>query len=142
MIWFMRCSNSSKVKRTVVERRGQAEAVLHQRFLARAVAVIHAVQLRHGLVRFVDEHQVVARKIIEQRRRRFARQASGEVARVVLDAMAVAHGLDHLQVVHGALVHALRLDQVALLFQFRFPPRQLFPDRLDRFRSCVSGFIT
>ena len=99
-----------KRQRTVVERRRHAEAVFDQRFFARAVTVIHAVKLRHGLVRFVDEHQVIARKIIEQRRRRLAGQAPREVARIVFDAMAVAHGLDHLQVVHGALVHSLRLD--------------------------------
>ena len=121
-------------QRTIIQRRGQTEAIFHQRLLARTVAVIHAVQLRHGLVRFVDEHQVVARKIIEQRRRRLARQPSGEVARVVFDAMAVAHGLDHLQVVHGALVNPLRFHQVALLFLFCFPPREFCPDRLDRLR--------
>ena len=77
-------------QRTVVERAGQAESVLDQRFLARAVAVIHAVQLRNGLVRFVDEHQGVVRQVIEQRRRRLARQASGEMARIILDAVAVA----------------------------------------------------
>src|SRR5262249_48717234 len=54
---------------TVVERRGQAEAVLDQVLFARAVAVPHAVQLRNGLVRLVDEHDEVARNVIEQRRR-------------------------------------------------------------------------
>src|SRR5271169_6901654 len=66
-------------QRTIVERRGHAEAVFDQRLLARAVAVIHAVQLRHGLVRLVNEEQEVAREIVEQRRRRLARQAPGEM---------------------------------------------------------------
>jgi hypothetical protein len=116
-------------KRTVVERRGHAESVFHQRLLARAVAVIHAVQLRHSLVRLVDEHQKIARKIIQQSRRRLARKPSREMPRVIFDAMAVAHGLDHFQVVHHALVDALRLHQPSLLFQFRFPPGQFFLDR-------------
>ena len=43
----------------------------------------------------------------------FAGKAAGEVARVVLDAVAVAHGLDHFEVEAGALVHALGLDHAA-----------------------------
>ena len=46
--------------------------------------------------------------------------------------MAITDRFDHLQVVHGALVYALSFDQTALFFQFRFPPRQLLPDRLHR----------
>ena len=65
-----------KRQRTVIQRRRHAKAILDQRFFARAVAGIHAAQLRHRLVRFVDEHQKVARKIIQQRRRRLARQPS------------------------------------------------------------------
>jgi hypothetical protein len=40
----------------------------------------------------------VVGQIFEQRRRRLARAAAGEVARIVLDAGAGAGGLDHLQV--------------------------------------------
>jgi Arc/MetJ-type ribon-helix-helix transcriptional regulator len=40
-------------KRAVVERRRHAEPVFDQRLLARAVAVIHPVKLRHRLVRLV-----------------------------------------------------------------------------------------
>ena len=111
-----------EVERTVVERRGHAKSIFHQGLLARTVAVIHAVKLRHSLVRLVDEHQKVARKIIKQRGRRFARKASGEMARVVLDAVAVAHGLDHFEVIHHALMDALRFDEASLLLKFRFPP--------------------
>ena len=53
--------------RPVVGRRGQAEAVLDQRHLARAVALVHAAQLRHGVVRLVDEAQEVRREEVEQR---------------------------------------------------------------------------
>ena len=59
-------------ERAIVERGGHAESVLDERLLARAVAVIHAVQLRDGLVRLVDEHQEVAGKVVEQRGRRLA----------------------------------------------------------------------
>ncbi len=42
-----------KLQRPIIERRRQAEAILHQVFLARAIAVPHAMQLRNGLVRFI-----------------------------------------------------------------------------------------
>ena len=124
-----------KRQRTIVQRRRQAKSILDQRFFARAVARIHAAQLRNRLVRFVDEHQKVARKIIQQRRRRLARQPSRKMPRIIFDAVAVAHRLDHFQIEHRPLMNALRLDQAALLFQLRFPPRQFFLDRLHRRRS-------
>jgi hypothetical protein len=43
----------------VVQGRGQAEAVVHQVFLARPVALEHAAHLGHGDVGFVDEHQAL-----------------------------------------------------------------------------------
>ncbi len=81
-----------------------------------------------GLVAFVDEHQRIVRQIIEQRGRRFARQPSGKMPRIILDAVAVADLLHHFEIEHGALVQPLRLDQLALLFQLRTPPFQLRVD--------------
>ena len=124
-------------QRPVVERARQAESVRHQRLLARPVAVIHAVKLRNRLVAFVEEHQGVVRQVIEQRGRRLPRQASGKVPRVVLDAVAVADLLDHLQIEHGALVQPLRLDQLALFFQLRLPPLQLRADARHGALACL-----
>ena len=59
----------------------------------------------------------VARQVVEQRRRRRAGLAPREMTRVVLDAVAVADLLDHLEVEHRPLVQALRLEQLALLFE-------------------------
>ncbi len=101
-------------QRTVVHGRWKTEAVVHQVLLAAAVAVPHAVHLGDGGMAFVDEEQEVARKIIKQRRRGLARQPAGEVARVVFNAVAVAHGLDHFEIEAGALVDALRLYHAAL----------------------------
>src|SRR6202162_1299086 len=79
----------------------------------------------------VDKHQKIPRKIIQQCRRRLAWQAPGKVPRIILDAVAETHGLDHSQIKHGALMNALRLYQASLLLQFDFPPRQFFLDRVD-----------
>ena len=112
--WLTRALPLLEVQRPVVERRRQPEAVGDQHFLARAIAVIHAADLRHRLVALVDDDQRVGRQVVEQRRRRLARRAAGQVPRVVLDAVAVADLLDHLEVEHRPLVQPLRLEDLAL----------------------------
>ena len=120
-----------EIQRTVVERGGHAETVVHQRLLARTVAVIHPVELRDGLVRFIDKEQVILREIVQQRGGRFAGQAAGEMPRIVLDAVAISDRAHHLDVEHRALPHALRLRVFALLFKFGLPPVELFQNRAD-----------
>ena len=56
-----------EAERPVVERRGQPEAVVDQRLLARAVALVHAAELRHGLVRLVDEADEVVGEVVDER---------------------------------------------------------------------------
>ena len=46
-----------EAQRPVVERRRQAEAVLDQRLLARAIAAVHRADLRDRLVTLVDDQQ-------------------------------------------------------------------------------------
>ena len=61
-----------ELQRPVVHRRGQPEAELHQGFLARAVALVHAAQLRNGHVGLVHDQQGVIGQVIEQGGRRLA----------------------------------------------------------------------
>ena len=63
---------------------------------------------------FVDDHQRARRKVVDQRGRRLAGAASGQVPRVVLDALAESDFRHHLQVEAGALLDPLRLDQLHL----------------------------
>ena len=100
-----------ELQRAVVKRARQAEAVIHQRALARVVAVVHGANLRHGDVRLVDEHQKVLREIVQQRERRVAGPAAVEVARIVFDAGAIADFAHHLNIVARALLQPLRLHQ-------------------------------
>src|SRR5256885_10165447 len=58
---------------TTLFRSRQAETVLDERQLARAVAAPHPAHLRHGLVRLVDDHQKIFREIVDERRRRLPR---------------------------------------------------------------------
>src|SRR5580704_3511354 len=119
-------------ERAIVHGRRQAKAVIHQVLLARTITMPHAMQLGHGHVRLVNKHQVIAGKIVQERGGRFARQPAREVAGVIFDAMAVAHGLDHLQVEAGALMDTLRLDQPPLRLQLLLPHRELVENRFDR----------
>jgi hypothetical protein len=61
------------------------------------------------------------------------------VARVVLDARAEAHLLEHLEVVHGALLEALALEQLAGRGQLGQPRAQLLADVADRALELVGA---
>ena len=137
MVWWTRFSNSSNLSGRLSTRRGQAEAVVDEILLAAAIAEPHAVDLRNGGVAFVDEEQEVAREVVEERGRRLAGQAAGEVARVVLDAVAVAHGLDHFEIEAGALMDALGLDHAAFGFELGDPLVELGNDGVDGLRICA-----
>ncbi len=103
-----------EAKRPVVEGRRQPEAVVDEGLLPRAVALVHAADLRHRLVRLVDKDDVVGREVVEQRVRRGARRPAVEDPRVVLDPVAEAELAHHLEVVLGALADPVRLQQPVL----------------------------
>ena len=107
-----------EAQRPVVHAGGQAETVFGQRRLAAEVAAEHGADLRDGDVAFVREHQRVVGHVFEQRRRRLARPAAGEIARIILDAGAGAGRLHHLQIEGGALLQPLRLKQAPRAGQF------------------------
>ena len=127
-----------EAQRPVVHAGGQAEAVFGERRLAAEVAAIHAADLRNGDVALVAEHQRVVRHVFEQRRRRLARLAAGEVARIVLDARAASRRLEHFEIEDRALLQPLRLEQAAGGVELVEPPFQLgldAGDRLDQGRA-------
>ena len=121
-----------EAKRTVVERRREAEAVLHQRDLARAVTLMHAADLRHRHVALVDDAEHVLGEVVDQGIGRLARLAAVEVARVVLDAVAEPHGLEHLEVVGGALCEALGLEELVGSLELGHTTLELLADSLER----------
>jgi len=62
-------------------------------------------------VALVDDHQRVRRQVLDEHRRRLARPPPGEVARVVLDAVAVPELAQHLEVEQRALLEPLGFQQ-------------------------------
>ena len=74
----------------IVPAGGQAPPELDECVLAGPVPQEHPPDLGNGDVGLVDEDEEILRKEVEQRVRRLARLSTREVARVVLDAGAVA----------------------------------------------------
>ena len=86
----------------------------------------------------VHHQQGVFRQILEQGRRRLARIAAGQIARIVLDPFAGTGGLHHLDVEVGALGQPLDLQQLALGGKLRDALLQLglyLDDRLRQRRA-------
>ena len=104
-------------QRAVVLGGREAEAVLDEVLLAGPVAAVHGVHLRQGHVALVHDEQVVLREVVDQTEGARPGGPSVEVARVVLDAGAVAQLLDHLQVVLHALLDTLRLGHASLALE-------------------------
>ena len=80
---------------------------------------------------FIDDQQRVVRQIVEQTRRRLPRLPARQIARIVLDAGAVADLLHHFHVEHGALLEPLRLQQLAGVTQVRESHTQILADLVD-----------
>ena len=112
------CLKFLKFQRTVVKGRRQTEAVLHQRFFAAVVTAEHAAHLRQHDMALIDHQKEIIREIIQQRCRGRARRPAGDDPGIVFDAGAVAQLPHHLQVIPGALLDALGLQQLALLGEF------------------------
>ena len=103
-----------EVKRSVVVCRRQAESVIHEILLPRAVAVVHAPDLRQSHMALVHETDEFLREKVQQRVRRLPRLSAVEVTGVVLNAGTIPHFPHHLHVVIDALVYALRFDEFAV----------------------------
>ncbi|MNZ54654.1 hypothetical protein D3C78_725610 [compost metagenome] len=87
----------------------------------------------------VDHQQRVGRQVIVEGWWRLARAASGEVARVVLDAVAVAQLEDHLQIETGTLLKTLGLDQLVVVAQVFQALLQLLLDLIHRLQQGLAG---
>ena len=116
--------------------------MLDELLLARPVALVLAVELRHRLVALVHDHQEVVGEEVEQRVGRHARSATVERRRVVLDPVAVADLLHHLEVVLGAHPEALGLQELPLLLEGGEALLQLLLDAHDGLpHALVAGDV-
>ena len=119
-------------ERPIVEGRRQAESVLDERLLPRPVARVHPADLRDGDVRLVDDDDGVLREVVHQRGRILARLAPGQMARVVLDPVAVADLPQHLHVEQRPLLEPLGLEEPPARPEEAEPLPQLVRDARQR----------
>ena len=117
MAWWMVRLELLERQRPVVEGRRQPEPEVDEDLLAGPVVLVHADHLRDGHVALVDDQQPVRREVVEQRPRPRSGRSAREVARVVLDAGAVAQLAHHLEVERGPLAQPRRLQYPTLGLQ-------------------------
>ena len=86
----------------------------------------------------IQKHQRVARQIVHQRGRRVTRRGTRQVARVVFNALAVTHFLQHLQVKPRTLFEPLGFDQFAAFDQKVQPLAQLDLDGVNGSHNAVA----
>ena len=103
-----------EIQRPVVQRRRQAEAILHQSRLAGPVAVIHGADLGNGHMGLVHDDQKIVREEVHQGQRGLPRLAKVQMPGIVLNAAAKSRLAHHLDVKIGALRDSLGLDQLVL----------------------------
>ncbi len=127
-----------KTEWPVVQRRRQAKTIIHQRLLTRPIPFEHATDLRHRNMRFIKQYQCIVGDIVEQRRRRLPRQATRQMARIVLHPAAVPHLLNHLQIELGTLLQTLRLNQTILVMQLRQPLGQFITNGLHGTQQLIT----
>src|SRR6185295_199918 len=118
--------------RAVVEGRRQPETKIHERSLSRLVPVEHSPDLRNRGMALVDHQQEVLWEKIDQAEWPLAGPTPRQVPRVVLDAVAEPHFLEHLEVVVRAHPDSLRLEVLLVLLEERDALVQLGLDRDDR----------
>ena len=82
-------------------------------------------------MRLVEDAQEIVREVVEQRRRRLAFLPATQMPRVVLDALAKAHLLEHLEVEHGPLLEALSLEQLVRPLELLEAHAELVADGRD-----------
>ena len=102
--------------------------MLHQSHLTRAVTFVHAADLRHRYMALVDDAEHVLRKVIDQGKRRLARFSTVQMTRVVLDTVTKTHGLEHLEIIVGALLQTLCLEQLISRLELGHTLLALFAD--------------
>ena len=103
-----------ETERTVVGGSLQTETVVHKVDFTALVAAKHSPDLWHRHMALVDDGEEVAGHTVEQTERTLAGFSAVEVARIVLNARAVAHLANHFKVVFHTLFQSLGLHRACL----------------------------
>ncbi|MBT9149380.1 MAG: hypothetical protein DDT28_00803 [Dehalococcoidia bacterium] len=129
----------AEIQGAIVQGRWKTKAVFHQHLFSRSVTVIHTSNLGDGHVRLVNDEQEVVREVIYERPGWASRGASSKMAGVVLDAGTIARFSQHLDIVVGASLQTLRLQQLPLRLELGEPLLQLPLDIGDGGHQLLAG---
>ena len=89
---------------------------------------MHAANLRHRHMALIDDAEHILGKVIDQGKRRLTRLATVQMTRVVLDTVTKTHGLEHLEIIVGALLQTLCLEQLVGRLELGHTLLALFTD--------------
>ena len=104
-------------KRAVVQGRWQTEAIVDQHLLARAVSIIHALDLSHGHVAFVNHDKKIFWEEVQEGVRWLSFASSIHMAGIVLHPIGVTHLPQHFNIVLSPLFQALGFQELAFFFK-------------------------
>ena len=122
-------------ERPVVCRGRESEAIFDKHGLPGMVAAVHRPDLRNRHMALVDEGDEIVREIVYQAEWPLSGLPAVQVSRVVLDTGAVAHLLDHLQVILDPLPESLCFQSLADLLEVF----KLLPEVVLDHAHCLDG---
>jgi len=106
-----------KFQGAVINGCGKPKAIINQGYLPGPVSAVHCMNLGHRDVTFVNHHQVISGKIIEQTKWARARFPAVKVTRIVFYSGAITQFADHLQIIGHAIFNALCLHKFSGPFE-------------------------
>ena len=104
-----------KEKRAVIICRRESETILYQSIFSGTIPMVHAPHLRKRYMRLIDHHQKIIREIVQKRIGRLARLSLRQVSGVIFNPRAIAHFLQHLNIIASPLFQSLCFQQFVLL---------------------------
>ncbi len=125
-----------ELQRPVVGGCREAESVVNQHLLPRMVASVHRANLRNRHMALVDESDEILREIVHQAERAHTLLAAVEIARIILDAGAIAHLFNHLKVIFHPLFQPLGLHPLAVFQQLVVSLLQVVLNHAHRLRGA------
>ena len=120
------CFEFFEIEGSVVQCRGQTEAIVYQCLFSRTVSCIHAADLRNRHMRLVHDDQKIIREKVQQRHGRRSRRKSVQMSGIILDAGTESGLPEHLDIKIRPLRDPLCLDQLVFALEKLHPLLHLF----------------
>ena len=92
------------LQRSIVQGTWQTEPIINQHLFPGPIAIIHAFNLWHRNVTFINHNRKVFREKVEQRIRRFSGFPTIHVARVIFNPTGKAHFAHHFNIIISTLL--------------------------------------